>query len=83
VIPNLPNLPTLPTLPTLSTLAPQDQKSDKETNTECVFLQPCQGKARLSAAAATAGGKNDALVKRSQTFSPSAKINKSDYMCKV
>lgn len=53
--------------------------ADKETNTECVFLQP-------SASPRKSGPLTDsvsALVKRSQTFSPSAPINKSDYNCRV
>ena len=33
------------------------QLTDKETNTECVFLQP-QGKARMGAAAAQVQGQN-------------------------
>lgn len=53
-------------------------QTDKETNTECVFLQP--------SAAASWGrrvGPEPALVKRSQTFSPSAPISKNDYICRV
>ena len=47
-------------------------KEDKETNTECVFVQIGANEE-----------KSNSVVKRSQTFSPSAPIKESDYSCKV
>ena len=65
--------------------------ADKETNTECVFVQPSGSPATWSNNQKVLQSQNrgkeetavQALVKRSQTFSPSAPINKSDYICKV
>ncbi|XP_059079146.1 protein kibra-like isoform X2 [Tigriopus californicus] len=57
---------------------PQDL-ADKETNTECVFLQPSASPRKSGPVADSVS----ALVKRSQTFSPSAPINKSDYNCRL
>jgi protein KIBRA len=62
---------------------PHPDLTDKETNTECVFLQPSGSQnpgwnRRTGPDAATS-----ALVKRSQTFTPSAPINKNDYICRV
>ena len=51
--------------------------TDKETNTECVFVQP-SGR-RIAGQQMTLDG---AVVKRSQTFSPSAPIRKN-YICRV
>jgi hypothetical protein len=58
------------------------QNVDKETNTECVFIQPpligrkgTNEELRLAAAST--------VVKRSKTFSPSAPISKSQYNCRV
>eukprot|EP00095_Tigriopus_kingsejongensis_P003652 maker-scaffold11_size778918-snap-gene-0.11 protein:Tk03652 transcript:maker-scaffold11_size778918-snap-gene-0.11-mRNA-1 annotation:"protein kibra-like isoform 1" len=53
--------------------------ADKETNTECVFLQPSASPRKATPTADSVS----ALVKRSQTFSPSAPINKSDYNCRL
>lgn len=63
------------------------QTQDKETNTECVFI-PEQGKQRkLSAAGIVPGAihddKNSIVIKRSQTFSPSAAVSKNHYICRV
>ncbi|XP_066594079.1 protein kibra [Prorops nasuta] len=63
------------------------QTQDKETNTECVFI-PEQGKQRkLSAAGVTPGAihddKNSIVIKRSQTFSPSAAVSKNHYICRL
>ncbi|XP_014232669.1 protein kibra isoform X1 [Trichogramma pretiosum] len=60
---------------------------DKETNTECVFI-PEQGKQRkLSAAGAVPGAvhddKNSIVIKRSQTFSPSAAVSRNHYICRL
>ncbi|XP_017877265.1 protein kibra isoform X1 [Ceratina calcarata] len=63
------------------------QTQDKETNTECVFI-PEQGKQRkLSAAGAVSSAvhddKNSIVIKRSQTFSPSAAVSKNHYICRL
>nr|XP_050848061.1 protein kibra isoform X1 [Vespula vulgaris] len=60
---------------------------DKETNTECIFI-PEQGKQRkLSAAGMVPGAihddKNSIVIKRSQTFSPSAAVSKNHYICRL
>lgn len=66
-----------------------NQTSDKETNTECIFI-PEQGKQRkLSAAGvnnvpgAAHEDKNSIVIKRSQTFSPSAAVTRNHYICRV
>ncbi|RLU24886.1 hypothetical protein DMN91_002977 [Ooceraea biroi] len=63
------------------------QTQDKETNTECVFI-PEQGKQRKLSAAGIAPGavhddKNSIVIKRSQTFSPSAAVSKNHYICRL
>lgn len=63
------------------------QTEDKETNTECIFI-PEQGKQRKLSAAGVAPGaihddKNSIVIKRSQTFSPSAAVSKNHYICRV
>lgn len=63
------------------------QTQDKETNTECVFI-PEQGKQRkLSAAGVVSSAmhddKNSIVIKRSQTFSPSAAVSKNHYICRL
>ncbi|XP_036141940.1 protein kibra [Monomorium pharaonis] len=60
---------------------------DKETNTECVFI-PEQGKQRKLSAAGVAPGaihddKNSIVIKRSQTFSPSAAVSRNHYICRL
>ncbi|XP_076757502.1 WW and C2 domain containing protein kibra isoform X1 [Xylocopa sonorina] len=60
---------------------------DKETNTECVFI-PEQGKQRKLSAAGVASSvmhddKNSIVIKRSQTFSPSAAVSKNHYICRL
>ncbi|KAJ8679667.1 hypothetical protein QAD02_015454 [Eretmocerus hayati] len=67
--------------------AAANQTLDKETNTECVFI-PEQGKQRkLSAAgvvpSAIHDDKNSIVIKRSQTFSPSAAVSKNHYICRL
>lgn len=64
---------------------------DAGTNTECAFM-PERAKARLRDRTGSASlllrntpgtaTLDDRLVKRSQTFSPSAVVNKSRYMCR-
>nr|XP_012149555.1 PREDICTED: protein kibra isoform X1 [Megachile rotundata]XP_012149556.1 PREDICTED: protein kibra isoform X2 [Megachile rotundata]XP_012149557.1 PREDICTED: protein kibra isoform X2 [Megachile rotundata] len=63
------------------------QTQDKETNTECIFI-PEQGKQRkLSAAGVVSNAlhddKNSIVIKRSQTFSPSAAVSKNHYICRL
>lgn len=60
---------------------------DKETNTECIFI-PEQGKHRKLSAASVMPGimhddKNSIVIKRSQTFSPSAAVSRNHYICRV
>lgn len=50
---------------------------DKETNTECVFLPEKGSKRREECSRAAM------VIKRSQTFSPSAAVAKSQYVCRV
>ncbi|KAG8186025.1 hypothetical protein JTE90_004445 [Oedothorax gibbosus] len=50
---------------------------DKETNTECVFLPEKALKKRPDDAS------KSAVIKRSQTFSPSAAVNKHQYVCRL
>jgi hypothetical protein len=96
VIPNLPEM--------MASMAALQQPSvqledyqlalvDKETNTECVFVQPSMTKrtqlqpqpntrdTALSGLSPTSAMAIQALVKRSQTFSPRAPT--TDYICKV
>lgn len=50
---------------------------DKETNTECAF-PPEKSRSQQSQQAA-----DDRPVKRSQTFTPSAAVGKSRYICRL
>ncbi|XP_054709816.1 protein kibra-like [Uloborus diversus] len=50
---------------------------DKETNTECVFLPEKALKKRPEETS------KSAAIKRSQTFSPSAAVNKHQYICRL
>lgn len=50
---------------------------DKETNTECVFMPEKSPKKRSDDSARAA------VIKRSQTFSPSAAVNKHQYICRL
>ncbi|XP_076627616.1 WW and C2 domain containing protein kibra isoform X2 [Colletes latitarsis] len=64
------------------------QTQDKETNTECIFI-PEQGKQRKLSAAGIAPNnaiyddRNSIVIKRSQTFSPSAAVSKNHYICRL
>lgn len=62
----------------------QSSMSDKETNTECIFVSPnmSQGKQPVLHGHFE-GNSASSLVRRSQTFTPSALMNKNDYVCKV
>lgn len=55
---------------------------DKETNTECAFL-PEKSRLRHLDRASTSKEEDDRLVKRSQTFSPSAVVSKNRYICRL
>uniref|UniRef100_A0A0K2UAI6 Protein kibra n=1 Tax=Lepeophtheirus salmonis TaxID=72036 RepID=A0A0K2UAI6_LEPSM len=57
--------------------------TDKETNTE-YFLLNSPGKRSSSSGIQQRIASTDALIKRSQTFSPSAShLNKNDYICRL
>lgn len=55
---------------------------DKETNTECAFL-PEKSRNRNSILAKELEPIDERSVKRSQTFSPSAVVSKSRYICRL
>ena len=60
--------------------------ADKETNTECVFIQPPiigRKGGRSDGLAIRPVSSTPSIVKRSKTFSPSAPINKAEYNCRV
>ncbi|CAL1271094.1 unnamed protein product [Larinioides sclopetarius] len=59
------------------TTASSVELCDKETNTECVFLPEKALKKRSDEAT------KSAAIKRSQTFSPSAAVNKHQYICRL
>ncbi|XP_014207758.1 protein kibra isoform X2 [Copidosoma floridanum] len=70
-----------------ATMLAKNPTLDKETNTECIFI-PEQGKQRrLSAAGVVPGAvhddKNSIVIKRSQTFSPSAAVSRNHYICRL
>lgn len=54
------------------------ETKDQETNTECVFM-PEQGARKKS----TDDSARAKIIKRSQTFSPSAAVTKNQYICRV
>lgn len=61
------------------------ETQDKETNTECIFI-PEQGKQRKLSAAGVVpvhDDKSSIVIKRSQTFSPSAAVSRNHYICRV
>lgn len=72
--------------------APPSETVDKETNTECAFL-PEKQRSRLSDKSSTSsllststskdGTIDERVVKRSQTFSPSAVVSKARYNCRL
>lgn len=63
---------------------------DKETNTECAFL-PEKSRNRSSASSMLSNSSStkelapidERVVKRSQTFSPSAVVSKNRYVCRL
>jgi protein KIBRA len=54
------------------------ETKDQETNTECVFI-PEKGARKKS----TDDSARAKIIKRSQTFSPSAAVTKNQYICRV
>lgn len=63
----------------------EEKYFDKQTNTECAFYPEHAKQMKLNAA--TNGGLSPlddrGAIKRSQTFSPSAHVNKNHYICKL
>ncbi|XP_076065979.1 WW and C2 domain containing protein kibra isoform X1 [Oratosquilla oratoria] len=67
------------------------EMADKETNTECVFLPLPSSLATSRTSLATAPPSDGTstlkptipLIKRSQTFTPSAAVSKSNYVCRL
>lgn len=57
---------------------PEIEMEDKSTNTECVFVQT-----KCHYGKSAPPSKGNIVIKRSQTFSPSAVVNKNDYVCRV
>jgi len=62
--------------------AEEIETEDKSTNTECVFVQT-KVHHRGSGSKPISLTKGSIVIKRSQTFSPSAVVNKNDYVCRV
>ncbi|CAH0560752.1 unnamed protein product [Brassicogethes aeneus] len=58
----------------------EDKYSDKQTNTECAFYPEHAKQMKLAAAGIT---DDKGVIKRSQTFSPSAQVTKNQYICKL
>lgn len=63
----------------------EDKYSDKQTNTECAFYPEHAKQMKLAAAAGAGNNLLDerSIIKRSQTFSPSAHVSKNQYICKL
>lgn len=58
--------------------------SDKQTNTECAFYPEHAKQMKLQAAGGCTNSLDDrGAIKRSQTFSPSQHVSKSQYICKL
>ena len=55
---------------------------DSSTNTECIFVQT-KAHHRGSSSKTISLTKGSIVIKRSQTFSPSAVVNKNEYVCRV
>ncbi|XP_031341164.1 protein kibra isoform X2 [Photinus pyralis] len=60
-----------------------DRYTDKQTNTECTFYPEHAKQMKLAAANGTACLDERGVIKRSQTFSPSAAVSKNHYICKL
>ena len=56
---------------------------DKETNTECVFLPQISKRRGQVQDGRPLDGRAAIVIKRSQTFSPSAAVSKNHYICRV
>lgn len=61
----------------------EDRYTDKQTNTECTFYPEHAKQMKLAAAAGASGLDSRGVIKRSQTFSPSAAVSKNHYICKL
>lgn len=61
----------------------EDRFSDKQTNTECTFYPEHAKQMKLAAANGTSCLDDRGVIKRSQTFSPSAAVSKNHYICKL
>lgn len=55
--------------------------SDKQTNTECAFFPEHAKQMKMAAAGAALDDRG--VIKRSQTFTPSAHVSKNQYICKL
>ncbi|XP_974791.2 protein kibra isoform X1 [Tribolium castaneum] len=55
--------------------------SDKQTNTECAFYPEHAKQMKMAAAGASLDDRG--VIKRSQTFTPSAHVSKNQYICKL
>ncbi|KAF5305933.1 hypothetical protein FQR65_LT07544 [Abscondita terminalis] len=60
-----------------------DRYTDKQTNTECTFYPEHAKQMKLAAANGTSCLDDRGVIKRSQTFSPSAAVSKNHYICKL
>ncbi|KAF5304566.1 hypothetical protein FQA39_LY09617 [Lamprigera yunnana] len=61
----------------------EDRYTDKQTNTECTFYPEHAKQMKLAAANGTNYLDDRGVIKRSQTFSPSAAVSKNHYICKL
>ncbi len=64
-------------------LARAAKYTEKETNTECVFVQPTRGAAAYPASPAGTGSQQQVVVKRSKTFSPSVAESRGYLACRL
>lgn len=61
----------------------ENRYSDKQTNTECAFYPEHAKQMKLVASGMVPAMEDRGAIKRSQTFSPSAAVSKSQYTCKL
>lgn len=61
----------------------ESKYSDKQTNTECAFYPEHAKQMKLVASGMVPAMDDRGAIKRSQTFSPSAAVSKSQYTCKL
>lgn len=59
------------------------ETTDKETNTECAFLPEKQRNRFVDRTTSPNESIDERIVKRSQTFSPSAVVSKNRYVCRL